>query len=93
MINDKWWGASHVEIWAMSGPGRGEGKCKGPEAGLCLAQLRTESTGRMENKGGEVQILRDLVATLRTLSWTLGEAGARTGEHRRDKAQFPFNWT
>lgn len=69
------------------------GKCKGPEAGLCLAQLRTASTGWVENLGDEVPILRDLVATLRTSPLTLGEVGARAGEQRGDRAQFPFNWT
>lgn len=49
MMVDKWRGVGLMEIWTISVPGRGESKCKGPAAGLCLAPLRTASPvrGRM----------------------------------------------
>lgn len=33
-------GASHVTQWGKSVPGRGNSKCKGPAAGMCLERTR-----------------------------------------------------
>lgn len=81
---------NHVEIWRRSVPGRGESTCKGPEAGLCLAQLRSKC-GKGESRGDEVQILQGLVGMVRTWPFTLGEVGpglegaGACSEQRRDR--------
>lgn len=37
---------NHVEVKGKGTPGRGNGKCKGPEAGLCLGILKGQPRGQ-----------------------------------------------
>lgn len=47
-------GASHVDVWGLSVPGRGNTKCSGPEAETCLAWPADTKEAGVSGVGEEV---------------------------------------
>ena len=73
-------------IWRREVPGRGNGQCKGPEAGTCLVysdQLGSPVTGGNDELGlGRTRAGSQLGATVETLAFSRSKMGAMEGSEQ-----------
>lgn len=72
---------SHVDIWRKSDPGRGLGKCKGPEAANLASKngILAESESARGEGGGNEGSQHQFVLHGKT-SWEIGVRAERSGQ-------------
>lgn len=72
-------GMSHTRVWGIIIPGGGNSKCKGPEAGMCLAYLPDheklvhlkQSEGRVIDRSDHARTTSSMASHTREGSWIL----------------------